>query len=316
MRSRSSADRVANPLSVPARSPPTSLGGDFYESSSYIISRTMSLSRRHAEAQHRQAHQDLDELAGQLAEGEIDPATAELLRAVYRRELEEAETAIATAADDEEKSTGFRVSRRLVAVLAVVVMAAAVAVSVGGFFRIRAPGAPITGGFEGVARFGFDQGADGGFDPSAYSDEALEAVVAANADNPEIAGMRIALADRYFSRGDYQAAFPHYQAVLEVDPPPPPVLLGTALSRLGWMTYQGNGEFDLALGLFDRALQLRPGDPYPTYLKALVLWCGAGETDQAVRLLRDVLASGGIAQEVRATVEADLASAAGGEPCR
>lgn len=204
------------------------------------------------------------------------------------------------------------------AIIASAVVVAGVVLSVGGLARIRPPGIPLTGGFEGVARSGFDRstGSGEGFDPSAYSDEALEAVIAANTDIPQIAGMRIALADRYFTRGDYQAALPHYQAVLDTEPPPQPVLVATALSRLGWMVYAGNGEVDLALGLFDRALELQPDDPYPTYLKAVVLWCGRGETERAVGLMERVLASPDLGGEDRTAVDADLAAVRGGESCR
>lgn len=275
----------------------------------------MSLSRRQAQDKHRQALQDLAELDGQVTDGEIDPATAARLRVVYRQELEEAEGALAIAGEGPETSAGRLPSRRLVGLIVVAVVVVAVLLSVGGFVGIRAPGTPITGGFEGVAREGFDQTA-GGFDPSAYSDEVLEAVVAANADTPEIAGMRIALADRYFSRGDYQAAFPHYQAVLEADPPPSPVLVAAALTRLAWIVYAGNGEAELALGLLDRALELRPGDPYPTYLKGLVLWCGTGQADEALGLLDQLLDAAELDEEARATVEADLAAIRQGRSCR
>ena len=282
----------------------------------------MSLSRRQAEALLLQAHQDLAELDHQVAQDEIDPATAAVLRDVYRKEAEEAEGLLASQPDEappgEEPgiSSGFRLSRRLAAIVAVAVVMVAVVLSVGGFVRSRAPGAPITGGSEGVARGGFEQSAPTeGFDPSAYSDETLEALVAANVDDPQIAGMRVALADRYFSRGDYQAAFPHYQAVLETEPPPSPVLVATALGRLGWIVYRGNGEVDLALDLFDQALALRPGDAHTTYLKALVLWCGAGQPAEAVDLLEQVLSSPQVEEEAQADVEADLAGARQGESC-
>lgn len=276
----------------------------------------MNPTRHQADTQLRQARQDLEELDGQVAEGEIDPVTAELLRAVYQRESEEAEAALAAAATGEEhgQSTGRRLSPRMLGVIVVAVVVAGALLSVGGSVRMRAPGAPITGGFEGVARSGFDQ-ARADFDPAAYSDESLEAVVAANADAPEIAGMRIALADRYFSRSDYQAAFPHYQAVLEADPPPSPMLLAAALSRVAWIVYDGNGETDLALGLLDRALELRPDDPFPTYLKALVLWCGTGETEVAAALLEQAVASVDSDEEARTTIEATLTALEGGRPC-
>lgn len=274
----------------------------------------MTASRRQAEAQYRQAHQDLDELAVQVADDELDPVTAQRLRAVYRAEMEEAELELAaTGGVEDEKPGGARRWRRL-ALVGVTIVLAGLAVTVAGFVEMRAPGEPITGGLEGVARAGFEEGAS--FDPDDYSDEALEAVVAANADAPEIAGMRIALADRYFSRGDYQAAFPHYQAVLAADPAPSPTLVAAALTRLGWIVYQGNGEVDLAFGLFARALELSPDDPYIIYLTALVTWCGTGNVGGAKLLLEQVLASPTIDSEARAAVEADLAAAGEGETCR
>ena len=280
---------------------------------------TMSLSRRQAEAQRQQAHQDLDDLDRQVAEGEIDPTTATMLRVVYHQEAEEADRQLAAPPEDEFLSvemSHLNLSRRLLGTIVMAVVLAAVILSVAGFIRTRAPGASLTGGFEGVARSGFDQSMpDGVFDPAAYSDEALEGVVQANADDPQISGMRIALADRYFSRGDYQAAFPHYQAVLEIDPPPSPILVAAALSRLGWIVYEGNGEVELALSLFDQALALRPDDPLTTYLKGLVLWCGVGQPAEAVGLLEKALSSTQIDEEARAMIEGELAAARDGGSC-
>ncbi|MEX0666966.1 MAG: cytochrome c-type biogenesis protein, partial [Acidimicrobiia bacterium] len=51
--------------------------------------------------------------------------------------------------------------------------------------------------------------AGGDVDPDSISNETLEAVIAANLDNPEIEGMRLALANRYFEERNYQKAFPH-----------------------------------------------------------------------------------------------------------
>ncbi len=112
----------------------------------------ISGTRRQAEAQRHQVHQDLRELDGQVAEREIDLVTVETLRAVYCRELEEAEAVLAAAGDEPEASRGRGLSRRLVGVMAVAVVVVGVVLSAGGFVRVWAPGAPITGGFEGVAR--------------------------------------------------------------------------------------------------------------------------------------------------------------------
>lgn len=276
-------------------------------------------SRRQAEALRHQALQDLEELEHQLGDGEIDLITAAALREVYLDETEEADRVLASQPEEPTRNVGVPVpflSRRLVGITAVVVVLAAVLASAAGLVTTRTAGAPLTGGFEGIARSGFDQTAsEGAFDPAGYSDETLEAVVAANANDPQIAGMRIALADRYFARGDYQSAFPHYQAALESDPAPSAILVATALSRVGWIVYEGNGEVDLALGLFDQALALRPDDPLTTYLKATVLWCSAGRPEEAVRLLEEVASSTLIDEQARARVKADVAAAREGRSC-
>ncbi|MGH8925592.1 MAG: tetratricopeptide repeat protein [Acidimicrobiia bacterium] len=264
--------------------------------------------------QRDQALRDLEELVGQAAEGEIDPDTVAALEDVYRRDLAEAESVLATVFQ-APPSTGRGDRARLRWTLGVV-LAASLAVlffSAGQFVQQRQPGQPLTGGFQGVAGTANTAGA---FDPSDYSDEALEAVVAANMDDPQIAGMRIALADRYFGRGDYQMAFAHYRAVIEAESPPAGIFVATAYSRLGWMVYDGNGEVTLAVGLLDRALELVPGDPQITYIKAIVLWCGNGDSETAVGLLDQVLESPGLSEEDRPIVQSERVAAEQGQPCQ
>ena len=150
-------------------------------------------------------------------------------------------------------------------------------------------------------------------DPDSVSDETLEAVVAANLGNPDIGGMRLSLANRYFEDRNYQKAFPHYQAVL-VDSPSP-TEAAEAYMRLGWMVYDGNGEVDLGLSLIDNALEVAPGDPFALYLKGRVVWCGQGDHDGAASLFNEVLTAPALDDAVRGQVEADLAAAASGEDC-
>ena len=153
----------------------------------------------------------------------------------------------------------------------------------------------------------------GSFDPDSVSDETLEAVIAANSDNPEIGGMRLALANRYFENRNYQKAFPHYQGVL--DGTPSPGEASEAYTKLGWMVYDGNGEVDLGITLIDNALDIAPGDPFALYLKGRVLWCGRQANQEASSLFTEVLASAELADEVRTEVAADLKAASAGEPC-
>ncbi|MGH8944866.1 MAG: cytochrome c-type biogenesis protein CcmH [Acidimicrobiia bacterium] len=154
----------------------------------------------------------------------------------------------------------------------------------------------------------------GSFDLSQVSNETMEAVIAANLDDPRIDGMRLALAERYFDAGDYRSAFPHYLAVAESEDAGDE-LAHNALVRLAWMAFDGNGEVDAAMSLLDQALAIDPESALALYLKGQVLWCGANRPAQAAELFREVLDLGGLEGELRNRVEVDLEAANQGEQC-
>jgi cytochrome c-type biogenesis protein CcmH len=151
-------------------------------------------------------------------------------------------------------------------------------------------------------------------DLSEVSNETMEAVVAANADNPQVNGMRLALAERYFDAGDYRSAFPHYLVVAE-DPDATAAEAITALVRLSWMAFDGNGEVETATRLVEEALAIDPNSSVALYIKARVRWCGAGETDEAIAIFEGLLADPGLDQETKERIESDLELARGGEEC-
>lgn len=146
------------------------------------------------------------------------------------------------------------------------------------------------------------------------SNETMEAVIAANLDNPQINGMRLALAERYFTIGDYRSAFPHYLSVAEA-PEASPAEESTALTRLAWMAYDGNGEVETATTLLDQALAITPESSLALYLKGQVLWCGAGEAEAASELFAEVLTLSDLPDETRSQVEQDLEMTRSGEQC-
>jgi cytochrome c-type biogenesis protein CcmH len=152
-------------------------------------------------------------------------------------------------------------------------------------------------------------------DLSEVSNETMEAVIAANVDDPQINGMRLALAERYFDAGDYRSAFPHYLEVAE-DPAAADSEAITALVRLGWMAFDGNGEVETATRLIDEALVIDPASQLARYVRARVLWCGAGENEQAVEVFEGLLDEAGLSSETRGQVESDLDSARAGDNCR
>lgn len=153
-----------------------------------------------------------------------------------------------------------------------------------------------------------------GQDLDDVSNETMEAVIAANVDNPQVDGMRLALAERYFEIGDYRSAFPQYLDVAESPNATDPQAV-TALVRLGWMAWDGNAEAEAAIGLFDQALAIDDSSSTAMYLKGQVIWCGTGDADTAADLFEAVLANPDLPAESRALVQDDLEAASSGVGC-
>jgi tetratricopeptide (TPR) repeat protein len=250
--------------------------------------------------QARQARLDLEELDQQIAEGEIDTATGEKLRATYLREIELA------AEVNVEVPVPARSRMRLAIGAAVLLAGFAVTIAVLGGSVEDDP----TGLLQGVA-------AGDSFDPNDYSDETLEAVVATYANDPVVADqlvfMRFALADRYFERNEFQRAFVHYEAILGANPPAE--LFAATMTRIAWITFVGNGEVDLSLEVIDRAIQAAPGSTEALYVKAQILWCGAEDPEAAVEVFDQILGSSALDPATRSQVESDRVLASEGVPC-
>lgn len=220
---------------------------------------------------------------------------------IHRRFRES--TAPTPPIDRRTEGSVARPRRRLLVGGVALTLAAAVTLAVVGQFR---QARQDDGLLSGVA--------NGSVDPDTISNETMEAVIATNVDHPEISGMRLALANRYFEEGAYQRAFPHYQAVLEDSPTASQA--ATAYTRLGWMVFDGNGEVDLALSLIDQALEAVPDDAFAIYLKGRVVWCGQEDPAAAAALFSQVLTASGLDEGVRSRVAADLTAAESGASCQ
>ena len=192
--------------------------------------------------------------------------------------------------------------KRLVAGGAILVGALAFIVVAAGFFlQDRA------GPNSGVADLA-------GVDLDSVSNETMEAVIAANLENPQINGMRLALGERYYEIGDYQGAFPHYLAVAE-STNATDVEAVSALIRLGWMAWDGNRATEAALGMFDEALEIAPASTTARYLKGQVLWCGGLDPAGAAELFTEVLEADDLPADTRSRIETDLAAVTQGASC-
>jgi tetratricopeptide (TPR) repeat protein len=252
------------------------------------------------EERRRQAMADLTGVEAQVAAGELDAATADQLRAAYRLELAEADDALAAPLPaPATESRGRRTGRTLIWI-GVAIAALAVVVVVASQALVPRNGGTLTGDNTG------------GVDLSTVTNEQMEAVIASNQDSPQINGMRMALADRYFQDRAYQDAFRHYEAVLEHDPTS--VEAARALGRMGWMTFE-SGEPELARDSIERALQLDPAYGEGRYFLGLVLLCGLGQHQQAAAVLEEVRALPELPAELRPDVDQALDLARTGASC-
>lgn len=203
--------------------------------------------------------------------------------------------------DDSPASEERTLGRRLAPLLIVTGAAAVIVVVAGAFLQER------EGPNAGVANLA-------GQDLEDVSNETMEAVIDANADHPQVDGMRLALAERYYGDGDFQSAFPLYLDVAESENATDPQAV-TSLIRLGWMAWEGNGEAETAVDLLDEALAIEPGSDTARYLKAQVLWCGPGELDVAAGLLEEVLSDPELADDSRRLIQSDLEAINSGARC-
>jgi tetratricopeptide (TPR) repeat protein len=252
----------------------------------------------------RVVERDLEELSSQLSIGEIDEADGDRLRATYASERSELLLSLA-AADAATAPTPARSRGRMLVGGGMLVVAIAVSIGLAGqFVQARSDG-PATGLV------------DSEFDLDAVTNEQMEAVIAAYADDPsvqeQIPRMRLRLAERYFAEGDYEKAFDQYDVIIRSDPAPD--IAAVSLTRVAWMVWLQTGDPAIPLELIDRSLSLVSPNPEAGYVKAQLLWCGQGEAAAGAELMRQVLDGGGLPEEVIDQIEADLAAATAGEEC-
>lgn len=253
----------------------------------------MSLRTDRIREQIAQADRDLAELAEQVEGGEIDEPTADLLRSRYAgekddllRQLED-DLSESDVGSSEAFINGRRLAGAAILVLAAAVLTFAVVNTVGG-----------TDGAEGVAS---DVATGTGVNLEDISNQEMEAVVAAN---PDIAPMRLALADRYFAEGEFSSALTHYMYALDnlgVQDP-------GALANVGWMTYQ-SGVPDVAESFVLRSLDIQPDGGIAFWYLANIRFFGLDDAAGAIEPLNKLLEYDNLPDELRQEAERLLVEA-------
>lgn len=234
-----------------------------------------------------QAERDVEELDEQVERGEIDEATAERLRTRYLAEKEGLLQKLTEESEETEQNapdsliTGRRLAGAGILVIAAAVLTFAVVNTVGD-----------TAGVEGVAS---DVATGSGVNLDDISNEEMEAVVAAN---PDIAPMRLALADRYFAAGEFSDALTHYMYVLDTLDVQDP----SALANVGWMTYR-SGVPEVAESFLIRSLDIQPDGGVAFWYLANIRFFGLSDAAGAVEPLRKLLDYDNLPAELRDEAE-------------
>lgn len=194
------------------------------------------------------ALRDLVDVDRQVAAGELSPDDADGLRRQYEREalaaLDGMQAAVAGPGTTSatEKPRAVLLTGRRVLYAAGIVLAALAVFLVQRDLLDRPPGGLVSGNE-------MLQSPPATGDLSKVTDAQLEKVVEAN---PEVLGMRLALARRYLDEGRYDLAVVHYKKVLVKEPKNP-----EALTHLGWVMLQV-GRPEQAAELVDTAVEVDP----------------------------------------------------------
>ena len=254
--------------------------------------------------------EELEDVDRQVAAGDLDEATAETLRTKYVAELDSLiaardgdpapDGARGLAVPPDSQGTqdvptrlsplkGGRFGSRALVGTAIVVAA----ITVIGVFAVNSLTGPSTAGTEGVVSDVIT--GDGPIDLSEISNEEMELVVE---QNPNVVGMRLALARRYFEEGDFDNALDHYMVILEEEQHP------EALANVGWMTYI-SGRPDIALGYVEAALERQPGSITAIWFLGNIQFT-LGNRDAAIGALTTIVDADGVPDDVKSSAEALL----------
>lgn len=220
---------------------------------------------------------DLAEIEVQQASGELNEEETGRLRESYMAEQRALASAQVASPDTEPQSR----KRRLVGAGVLIAGALALTVGVVATVQDRTPGDLITGGIANPSNAPRDL--------TKVTEEELEGVVA---DNPDVIGMRMALAGRYFDKGEFSDALRHYMEVLAREQHP------EALANVGWMTYLSD-EIDTGLKFVERSLEVTPDLPQAYWYLANIRYWGMNDPAGAVAPLETLLEFDAIPDEVR-----------------
>ncbi|RBM17440.1 cytochrome C biosynthesis protein [Prauserella sp. PE36] len=271
----------------------------------------MSIDRKLLEQCRDQALRDIVGLERQVADREIPEEAAQKLRRRYEATAAHALGALASLppSEHQEAPRPSRRSRaRIVAYVAAAAVAVFAAVLLPQYVATRPDGGFVTGNEVAQTPAGPAPAsrAPAPRDLSTVSAAEMEGVVKAN---PTVVGMRLALADRYLEKGNYDKAAEHYGVALKQDPGNPEVQAGA-----GWLLFK-MGQTGAALRFVDQALNIAPTMQDALWFKANILLGGRKDPAAALAILRTLAQRGDLGRDLREQVRRLITEAerAGGQ---
>ncbi|EIE99834.1 uncharacterized protein involved in biosynthesis of c-type cytochromes [Saccharomonospora glauca K62] len=256
----------------------------------------MSVERERLEQVRDQALADIVDLERQVADDEIPNHAAVRLRRQYEATAARAMEELETQPPEETTTTAQRPrsSRRRRGRLVAYVSATAVAVFAAlvllpQYVAERPEGGFISGNEVIQSPAGApSSSAQPPRDLSTVTEAEMEQVVAAN---PNVLGMRLALARRYVEKGQYDKASEHYGVALTQAPDDP-----QARSSAAWLLHK-MGNTEAALRFLDKTLLGAPGSPDALWYKARILLDGRRNPAGALEILQGLVERGDLEPE-------------------
>lgn len=267
----------------------------------------MTTHRQRLEDFRDQLLRDLVDLDRQVDAGEIPGTSAKRLRAEYETFAAEVLEALESL-DDAAERRGRASSRSAIARRVVYVAAGLVAVLAVSVFLPRFVADRPENGFVSGNEVNQSQPAPAPAPPrdlSAVTDEEMEAVIARN---PQVVGMRLALAERYLEQRRFDKAAEHYGAALKQQPDNPKVLAQSGRLLLA------QGKPTEAAELAARAQSIAPSSQDAQMLHAEIL--AHRDAEEAQKIVRALVPRTDLDPDVRRRAEAllRLAPGSGGGP--
>ena len=236
---------------------------------------------------------DIEELAEQVETGEIDESTAAELRTGYVQDLADVEARLAElprerptpkstdSSPEMPKTIQQGWSPKKVLTAGGVLVAAFTMILVLVISTANNPSTTQT-------------------TAGAATSETLQQLEAAVEANPDVVGMRIALADEYFAEDDLTSALDQYLTALDSNPTDAEA--SHVLGRVGWLAYV-TGQPDAAVDYLNQSLEKDPTNLEATLFLGIDYLYGLDDAEKALPLLQQVMADPDIPTDLKTQIQ-------------